>query len=45
MEKMIAYCGLDCAACEARIATVQDDSALRRKFAAEDQAVESPVAQ
>lgn len=32
-ESMIAYCGLDCAQCEARIATVNDDDALRAKVA------------
>lgn len=34
MNKMIAYCGLDCAECEARIATVNNDDALRAKVAA-----------
>ncbi len=33
MKEMIAYCGLDCEACEARIATVDNDDALRRKVA------------
>ena len=33
MKDLIAYCGLDCEACEARIATVNDDDALRRKVA------------
>ena len=33
MKDFIAYCGLDCAACEARIATVNDDQALREKVA------------
>lgn len=33
MNKYIAYCGLDCEKCEARIATVNDDSALRKKVA------------
>ena len=32
--KNIAYCGLDCDRCEARIATVNDDDELRRKAAA-----------
>ena len=27
MKSFIAYCGLDCEACEARIATVNDDNA------------------
>ncbi len=35
MEDYIAYCGLDCARCEARLATVNNDDALRRKVAKE----------
>ena len=35
MNRFIAYCGLDCARCEARIATLRNDDALRRKVAAE----------
>ena len=35
MKRLIAYCGLDCERCEARIATVNDDDALRRKVAEE----------
>jgi len=35
MNEYIAYCGLDCEACEARIATVHQDDALRRKVAKE----------
>ena len=35
MKKMIAYCGLDCDKCEARIATANDDRALREKVARE----------
>jgi len=35
MEQLIAYCGLDCKACEARIATINNDDALRRKVADE----------
>ena len=31
MNKYIAYCGLDCEKCEARIATVNNDDALREK--------------
>lgn len=31
--EMIAYCGLDCAKCDAYSATVTDDSALRAKTA------------
>lgn len=33
MKKLIAYCGLDCEICEARIATVNNDDALREKVA------------
>jgi hypothetical protein len=33
MEKLIASCGLDCAACDARIATLNNDDALRAKTA------------
>lgn len=33
MDKFIAYCGLDCGACEARKATVEDDAALRAEVA------------
>jgi hypothetical protein len=29
MEKLIACCGLNCAACDARIATITDDNELR----------------
>ena len=35
MEKLIAYCGLDCAGCDAYIAMQNDDQALREKTAAE----------
>jgi len=31
MEKIIACCGLDCAGCDARIATIADDNELRAK--------------
>ena len=34
MKAFIAYCGLDCGACEARLATIHNDDALRRKVAA-----------
>lgn len=34
MDNMIAYCGLDCAQCDAYIATINDDQALREKTAA-----------
>ena len=33
MDKLIAYCGLDCEQCEARLATVNHDEALRAKVA------------
>jgi len=33
MEKLIACCGIDCATCDARIATVTNDNALREKTA------------
>jgi hypothetical protein len=33
MNPFIACCGLDCERCEARLATVNDDDALRQKVA------------
>ncbi len=33
MRDFIAYCGLDCESCEARIATVNNDDPLRREVA------------
>lgn len=33
MKDMIAYCGLDCEKCDAYLATVNDDWALREKTA------------
>ena len=33
MKKRIAYCGLDCENCDAYLATVRDDQALREKTA------------
>lgn len=33
MRNMIAYCGLDCEKCDAYLATVNDDHALREKTA------------
>lgn len=33
MKNMIAYCGLDCEKCDAYLATLNDDSALREKTA------------
>lgn len=35
MEKLIAYCGLNCAECGAYVATKNNDQALREKTAAE----------
>jgi len=34
MKQMIAYCGLDCEKCDAYLATVRNDQALREKTAA-----------
>ena len=33
MKQLIACCGLDCEGCDARIATLSDDDALREKTA------------
>ncbi len=33
MKDFIAYCGLDCEACEARVATMKDDDEMRRSVA------------
>ena len=33
MDDLIAYCGLDCRKCEARIATMLNDEELRQKVA------------
>lgn len=33
MKDYLAYCGLDCETCNARIATENDDDALRKKVA------------
>jgi hypothetical protein len=35
MEKIIACCGIDCAGCDARIATLANDDQLREKTAAQ----------
>ena len=35
MKAYIAYCGLDCETCEARIATANNDDVMRRKVAKE----------
>ncbi len=34
MSDFIAYCGLNCKTCDARLATVNDDAELRKKVAA-----------
>ena len=34
MKNYIAFCGLDCERCEARLATLHNDDALREKVAA-----------
>ncbi len=34
MNRYIAYCGLNCEACDARLATLRNDDELRRKTAA-----------
>ncbi len=33
MKNRIAYCGLDCEKCDAYLATIHDDQALREKTA------------
>jgi len=33
MKKYIAYCGLDCETCEARLATIHNDDEQRKKVA------------
>lgn len=33
MKQMIGYCGLDCEKCDAKLATVNNDQALREKTA------------
>ena len=35
MNEYIAYCGLNCETCEARLATVNNDDALRQRVAKE----------
>ena len=35
MKEYIAYCGLDCESCEARLATINNDATLRQKVAKE----------
>ena len=35
MNEYIAYCGLDCEACEARLATVNNDDVMRQRVARE----------
>ena len=43
MNDFIAFCGLNCETCEARIATVQNDEALRQKVAKEWSALNGVV--
>lgn len=33
MKELIAYCGLDCEKCDARLATINNDDELREKVA------------
>lgn len=33
MNSFIAFCGLDCATCEARVATIHNDDALHARVA------------
>ena len=33
MNKYLGYCGLDCEKCDARLATINNDDALRKKVA------------
>ena len=42
MKKYIAYCGVDCENCGARIATIYDDDALRQEVAKEWSRVNNP---
>jgi hypothetical protein len=35
MKSFIAYCGLNCEKCEARLATINNDNELRKKVAVE----------
>ena len=35
MKNFIAYCGLDCETCQARLATIHNDDALRQRVAKE----------
>ena len=34
MARLIACCGLNCATCQARVATIKNDNDLRAKIAA-----------
>lgn len=43
MNDYIAYCGLDCETCEARLATVHDDDVQRAKVAEEWSALNGVV--
>jgi hypothetical protein len=42
MEKLIACCGLNCATCDARIATINNDDELRKTTAEKWRAAFSP---
>ena len=42
MKDYIAYCGLDCETCEARIATIHNDNELRKKVAKQWREMFSP---
>jgi len=43
MEKMIAFCGLNCTACPALIATQEDDDEKRKKAAAMFSSADMPL--
>ena len=44
-EKIIAYCGLDCATCPAHLAWKTDDDELRKKQAAEWGSPDYPISE
>ena len=39
MKNMIGYCGLDCEKCDAYLATINDDQALRERTRSEERRV------
>ena len=45
MRNMIAYCGLDCRKCDAYLATINDDQALREKTAKQWEVQDQTVCQ